>query len=88
MITGKVLYPQVHNAVVVVSGSFLRVCVTTLSASIVLDTHVGFQVPFQGTRISKFTTTKLTRLFCHFKLLLFLLCKGALVDLVSQDVSL
>ena len=77
-----------HNVIVVVSGSFLGVCVSALSTSIVLDTHMGFQVPFQGTGIGKFSATKLARFFCQFKLFLFLLCEGTLVDLVSQDVSL
>ena len=77
-----------HNIVMVVSGSFLRVCVSALRTNKVLDTHVGFKVPFQGTSIGKLLTTKLARFLCQFKLLLFLLCEGALVDLVSQDVSL
>ena len=46
LITGKVLHPQVHNVVMVVSGSFLGVCVSALSTRIVLDPHMGFQVPF------------------------------------------
>ena len=77
-----------HNLVVVVSGSFLSICVSTLRTFKVLDAHMGFHMPFQGTGIGKFLTTKLARFFCQFKLFLFLLCERALVDLVSQDVSL
>ena len=77
-----------HNVLVVVSGSFLGVCVSALSTRIVLDTHMGFQEPFQGTSIGEFLTTMLAWFFGHFKLFLFLLCERALVDLVSQDVSL
>ena len=59
-----------HNVIVVVSCSFLGVCVSALSTRKVLDTHMGFQVPFQGTSIGKFLTTMLTRFFGEFKLFL------------------
>ena len=77
-----------HNIVVVVSGSFLSICVPTLRTFKVLDAHMGFHMSFKGTGIGKLLTTKLARFLRQFKLLLFLLCEGALVDLVSQDVSL
>ena len=62
----------------IVSGSFLRTCVSALRARKVLDTHMGFKVPFQGTSIGKLFTSKLARFLYQ---LLFLLCDGALVDL-------
>ena len=77
-----------YNVEMIVSGSFLRTCVSALRARKVLDTHMGFKVPFQGTSIGKFLTTMFARFFGQFKLFLFLLCEGAFVDLVSQDVSL
>ena len=77
-----------HNVVVVVSGSFLRACESAVSTRIVLDPHMGFQKPFQSTTIGKFLAAMFARFFGRFKLFLFLLCEGTLVDLMSQDVSL
>ena len=67
-----------YNVEMIVSGSFLRTCVSALTARKVLDTHMGFKVPFQGTSIGKLFTSKLARFLYQ---LLFLLCDGALVDL-------
>ena len=67
-----------YNVEMIVSGSFLRTCVSALRARKVLDTHMGFKVPFQGTSIGKLFTSKLARFLYQ---LLFLLCDGALVDL-------
>ena len=45
MFTRIILQPQVHSIVVVIPVSFLGVGFSTLAANVVLDTHVGFQMP-------------------------------------------
>ena len=88
MFTRIIHQSQVHSVVVIISVSFLSEGFSTISTNIVLDTHVGFQVPAQCTWVAKLSTTKLARLLLKLKLGFFLLSEGAIVDFVSQDVSL
>ena len=88
MFTRIIHQSQVHHVVVVIPVSFLSKGFSTITANIVPDTHMGFQMPTQCTWVAKLSTTKLTRLLLKLKLVFFLLSKGAIVDFVSQDVSL
>ena len=86
MFTRIILQSQVLRVVVVIPVSFLGESFSTLTANIVLDTHVGFQVPTQVTQITKLPTTKLARLLLELKLVSFLLSDSTIIDFVSQGV--
>ena len=79
-----------HSVVVVIPISFFREGFSTLTAHIVLDTHVGFQMSTQVTQITKLATTKLASLllllFLELKLVSFLFSDSTIVDFVSQGV--
>ena len=86
MFTRIILQSQVCHVVVVVSVSFLCEGFSTITANIVLDAHVGFQVPAHLTWIAKLSTTKFARLLLKLKLVSFLLCESAVVDFVGEGV--
>ena len=86
MFTRIIHRSQVHRVVVVISVSFLSEGFSTISTNIVLDTHVGFEVPAQCTWVAKLSTTKLARLLLKLNLVLFLLSEFAFVDFVRQGV--
>ena len=86
MFTRIILQSQVSHVVVVVSVSLLCEGFSTITANIVLDAHVGFQVPAHLTWIAKLPATKFTRLLLKFKLVFFLFSESAIIDLVGQGV--
>ena len=86
MFTRIILQSQVLRVVVVIPVSFLGESFSTLTANIVLDTHVRFQVPTQSTWVAKLSTTKFTWLLLKLKLIFFLLSDSTLLDFVSQGV--
>ena len=76
--------------VVFIHASFLCESFSTITASKVLDTLVGLQVPAQMTYIIKLPTTKLARLLFEILLELklgpSLFSDSTIIDFVSQGV--